>query len=1153
MADFTHLHVHTQYSLLDGVNSIPKLLEKVSGDGMEAVAMTDHGVMNGFQEFWALSKDFNVKPILGCEVYVAPGDRRVRKEIDGIKYYHLLMLAMNKTGWQNLVKLVSRGHSEGYYYNPRVDRELLKKYSEGLIVTSACLASPIARNINYGRLEEAEDWVRFFKETFPGRFYLELQRNGFDGKDEYDPKYEQQYGPKWAETIRAQIKVNNKLREYAAKYDLPLVATTDAHFLNAEDKDVQKVLFCIMDGVTLDDPKAREGYEGTYVTTQEEMLLKFADDRTPLDNTMRIAEQVEEFDIMHDRVQPAFWNLPAGKTAQQELRDQTYEGAKWRYGEVTPELRERIDYELEIIHNKGYDDYFLVVGDLLQWSAENGIQTGTRGSVTGSVVAYCLDIVKIDPIKWELYFERFLNPERPTPPDIDMDIQDSRRDELVQYSRDKYGSNSVAAIATFGRFQTKAAIRDVSRVMGIDLGLADKLSKMVGVKFGKVFSIDKQMDEDEEFKSLIENDPELMRMADIVRKITGLARNLSIHAAGYLITPKPIVNYTPVQKAARGDEMITQLEFGPLEETGLMKFDFLGLRTLTILGNAVRLVNERHNMSMTLEDIPDDDKKTFDLFATGETMGVFQFESPPMRRYLQELQPTTQEDICFMAAAYRPGPMQYIPDYISIKHGRKEAEYIIPEIKPIVETTNGFAIYQEQVIKIAVELAGYSMGHADLLRRAMGKKKMKVMKKEEPIFKEGIKKLGYGQDIADQIWEYLLPFADYGFNKAHAAAYAVLAYKCAYFKAHYPLEFMTALMHSDLENTERITIDIQEAKHLGFQVLAPDVNSSGVFFEASGDDTIIFGLGAVKNVGTHMCEAIVKAREEKGKFHNLNDLIQKVGTDNISKKALECLIKVGATDSFGPRNSLLAILPSVFDQIAKQQKMSAVGQVGMFGLTGAITGASEIIVPATPLPRMPELEDRQLIQWEKELIGIFLSRHPLDKYQWASLLSDFTAPERVAAQKDGNRVKVLASINEIKVIRTKASNEKMAFLNLDLGVTTIEAVLFPSSYATLEESLDEAVPLIVSGSVSHRNDEPSILINNISSADRLRPPEKITIDICSVRNEIELERIRKCFTEEGELTVEIKYGEKFSPKRITRKSGLTPDCLQVLQKYIVKK
>ncbi len=595
--------------------------------------------------------------------------------------------------------------------------------------------------------------------------------------------------------------------------------------------------------------------------------------------------------------------------------------------------------------------------------------------------------------------------------------------------------------------------------------------------------------------------------------------------------------------------MITQLEFGPLEETGLMKFDFLGLRTLTILANATELVNKRHNLNMTLEDIPDDDEKTFKLFASGETMGVFQFESPPMRRYLQELQPTTQEDLCFMAAAYRPGPMQYIPDYIDIKHGRKEAKYLIPELKPIVETTNGFAIYQEQVIKIAVDLAGYSMGGADLLRRAMGKKKMKVMKEEEPKFKEGIKRLGYDQTIADQMWEYMLPFADYGFNKAHAAAYAVLAYKCAYYKAHYPLEFMAALMHSDLENTERITIDIQEAKHLGFQVLAPDINSSGVYFEAAGEDTIIFGLGAVKNVGTHMCEAIVEAREKKGQFHNLDDLIQKVGTENVSKKALECLIKVGALDAFGPRNALLAILPSVFDKIAKQQKMSAVGQVGMFGLNGPKTG--QMIAAATPLPRMPELEDRQLIQWEKELIGIFLSRHPLDRFYWAGLLSDFTNADRIKNQKDGTKVKFLASINEIKVIRTKANNEKMAFLNLDLGSTTIEAVLFPSTYATLEESLSEAVPLVISGTVSLRNEEPSILINNISPAEKLRPPQRITIDICNVHNEADLQRIRNCFSEGGELEVEILYGEKFRPKRITRNSSLDSRCLDVLQKYKV--
>jgi len=1158
------------------MNRTDKLLDKVKNNGMDAVSITDHGVMYGVPEFWMMAKDFGVKPIIGCEMYLAPGDMRIRKDIDGIRYYHLLLIAKNFKGYQNLVKMVSESHLHGMYYKPRVDVELLKKHSEGIICTSACLAGPLSRHIVRDELEKAESWLKTLHSIFKDDFYLEIQRNGVRCEDRIDEDLINSYPSSEREDhfqmVTEQVKVNNQLYDWSKKYNIPVVATTDAHYLDKEDKDTQKVLFCIRDGKSINDETALNGYMETYIKTPEELKLDFSDIPEVMSETVKISEKIEEFDIMFDRVQPQFWNLPKEMTAKDELAREAFQGAIRKYAKDEAEKLnedklkklsveeakkylekdkiERIEYELEVIHEKGYDDYFLVVSDIMKWSASQGILTGVRGSVAGSVVAHCLDIVEVDPIKWELYFERFLNPERPSPPDIDMDIQDSRRDELIDYVKDKYGEEAVAAICAIGRLKTKAAIRDVARVMGIDLALADKLSKMVTVLFGKPFTFEEMMETDPEFKRIVDVDPRLQELGEVVTKIEGLARHMSVHACGYLVTPGPIVDYTALQRETGGDKVITQWEGPWIEELGLMKFDFLGLRTLSIISDAIEYINQDNDNKIDFFGIPDGDKETYELFARGETVGVFQFESPPMQKYLMDLQPTTQEDLCFMAAAYRPGPMKYIPDYIACKHGKKDPEFLVPELKDIVGYTYGFAIYQEQVIKIAVELGGYSMGGADLLRRAMGKKKMKIMKEEEPKFKEGVKSKGYSQKIADTLWEYLLPFADYGFNKAHAAGYAVLAYKCAYLKAHYPLEFMTALMHADLENSDRIVVDINEAKRLGFKILQPDINKSGVYFLPEGEDGIRFGLGAIKNVGVTLCGRIVKERKENGNFKNLDDFVTRVGTKNINKRSLECLINAGAMDEFGDRNALSKIIPEVFEKINKDEKARELGQTGLFNMMDEHDGEQE--VEATKLPEIEKATDKEKLAWEKDLLGIFVSTHPLDKFSWAIVTPGYFSTNALAKLPNQTSIKMIAMLSDIKVVHTKKDNKRMAVMRIEDTFGKVPAVIFPRTFEKYADVglINEAKALLIEGKINYREDEMSVIIESLDTAESTFTPKDFKIDISDVSDQDTLVKLKSCFDDKGDVEVKIIYGNG-KKKEMVRKTYFNEETLRVLGEYAV--
>lgn len=1181
---FTHLHVHTEYSMLDGVNRIPKLFDRIKSMGMDSVALTDHGVMYGVPEFWKYSKELGVKPIYGCEIYVSPKERSLREPVNGIKYYHLLLLAKNFVGYQNLLKIVSIGQLEGMYYKPRVDRETLQKYSEGLVCTSACMAGPVSKHIIRNELEQAEDWLKFLKDTFKEDFYLELQRHGYDSNDNYDESLLQRYiddGQAEEESIDVEIfqkKANQMLMEYAKKYNLPLIATTDAHYLSKEDKDVQTVLFGIKDGRKIDEPDCRKGYEGTYILSPEEMKIKFSDVPEAVDNTMRVSESIENYDIGFQRVQPKFWNVPEGKTAGQQLRQETFIGAIRKYlrndDNPTPEndaaieeikkdnfeparkvlgddLFDRLDMELGVIHDKGYDDYFLVVSDLMKWAASVGILMGVRGSVAGSAAAYCLDIVEVEPIGWELYFERFLNPERPSPPDIDMDIQDDRRDEVIRYVEEKYGKESVAAIIAIGRLKTKASIRDVSRVMGIDLSVADKLSKMVHVLFGKVYPIEKMMQEDPEFARLINSDPKLTEMGEIVKKIENMARHSSVHACGHLITPGPIWNYAPLQQeSGGGGRTVVQFEGPWLEELGLMKFDFLGLRTLTIIKNTINNIKASKGITVDFYKIPMDDKRTYELFSRGETTGVFQFESPPMQQYLKELKPENPEDLCFMVAAYRPGAMKYIPDYIQIKNGKKEAKYLVPELEPIMKSTYGFAIYQEQAIRIAVELAGYTMGQSDVLRRAIGKKKLDVLKKEEIIFREKIIEKGFTAETADKLWKVLLPFADYGFNKAHAAGYAVLAYKTAYLKANFPLEFITALMHSDLEDQDRITIDIQEAKRMGFQVLPPDVNYSDVYFSTEDEKSIRFGLGAIKNVGVKVCEKIIEERKQNGKYESINDFVSRVGHEFLNKRVYEALAKSGAFDEFGERNALLLIMNEVLAKKASKKSPSEEGQQDFFGLMHTPEELKRM--DDVKLPETTPATDPEKMAWEKEYLGLFISSHPLNKFNWLIARPDFFKLSDFETAKVNTEIKIVALMSNIRFTFTKKDNKKMAIVTVIDDTGKADAVIFPRTYDKFKQFISESKPLIIKGVINEREERRGLIINEIEHANTLNKPQRLFADIRGNGNLEEINELKSCFDKNGDIEVEVFYGNRGDKKKILQRvSSENNECLRKLRKFVI--
>ena len=1128
---FVHLHTHTEYSLLDGAIRLDTLVNFLKENKMDACAITDHGNLYGAFKFHNALKAEGLKPIIGSEIYIAP--RSLEDKEHGIdnKYFHAVLLATNLKGYKNLLKIVSKGHIDGFYYKPRVDYEFLEKHHEGIIMLSGCLGGIIAKPLNDGNTNLAEENLKKYSKLFKGRFYIEIQRNGMEEQE----------------------KVNKTLIKMSKENNLPLIATCDSHYLKKEDSKIQEILWCIRDGKTIDDP-TRDQLETDefYVKTPEEMKKLFHDIPEAVENSVKIADMVENYSIDFKRVEPEYLDLPKGKTPFKYLKELTYKGCKEKYGKMNKELKERIDYELRVIDDKGYNHYFLVMMDFVHFCRDNDIIVGMRGSGCGSVVAYCVGITHIEPIGWELYFERFLNPERESPPDFDIDIADKRRDEVVQYAIEKYGLENVKQIATFSKLQTRQAIRDVSRVLGIDLQIADQLSKMVEIVFGKAQNIDYMLENNPEFKDLVHSSSDLIEMVEIVRKVAGMCRGISTHACGIIITPTPVVDYVPIQKDAHGEGIgMSQYEMTDLESLGLMKFDFLGLRNLNVIGRTVERIKEDRGVEIDLLEIDTHDEKAFKLLRKGETIGVFQLESEGMRKTIKMTKPDSLEDISYILAAYRPGPMQFIPEYAAVKSGEKQPKYLFPALKPILEVTNGVITYQEQVIRIAVDIAGYTMGSADILRRAMGKKKMDIMNAEKPVFIEGAKKKGFKKESVEEVWEKLLQFANYGFNKAHSASYALVSYWTAYLKANYPLEFMASLLEGDLDNFDRIVTDLEECKSLGIEVLPPDINLSNTDFTIEDEKNIRFGLVAIKNVGEDIVNEVVLERDENGPFLNLDDFLFRMVGKKVQIKTIECLIKVGAFDSFGDRNALLNSLEGLYNRYKREKENSVLGQ---FDLFSGKKGIKKNIEEPTPLPKIEPTPVIQKLEWEKELIGLYFSSHPLDSLELFLKEKGIQSIKDLKDLNDGDSVVIVGLITKIRRVTTK-KNENMAILIVEDKTGNIEVVAFPKKYNDLKDRFKLNVPMGFVGRVNRKDDFYSIILTKMKEIDVGKYGdsfEGITFKINDVHNGDDLKKLReKIKNNPGECPVRIIIHKKNDKKTMVLKHKIkkSPEILECIKKF----
>lgn len=1102
MAKFTHLHLHSEYSLLDGVLRLPDLIEKLPEMGMDSCALTDHGNMYGTYKFWKRMRSAEMKPIIGCEIYIAPRSHLEKEAGIDNKYYHMVLLAKNLQGYKNLMKIVSIGHMEGFYYKPRVDWETLEKYKEGLIALSGCLGGPLPTEIRKDNPKKAREYAKKLLEMYgKGNFYIEIQRNYARGEESSDKEL--------------QDGVNKELLKMAKEMSIPIVATGDVHFLNKDDMMIQEIMWAIADGKTLDDPTRRKQTWEIYLKSPEEMEEIFKDLPEAIENTQVIADSIENYSIEWDRVEPPYLDLPKDETPDEHLRKLVEKGAKRKYGKITKEIQERIDYELGIISDKGYSNYFLVVYDFVNYCVRNNIMVGARGSAVGTVVGYALDIASVDPIKWGLYFERFLNPGRKSPPDIDLDMSDARRFDVINYAKEKYGEKNVSLIIAFSKLQTRAAIRDVSRVLGIDLSIADQLSKMVEVVFGKTKNIDYMIENNPEFAQIINSSPDLQRMASIVRKIGGLARGVTTHACGVVVSPSPMDNYVPIQRDSKGAGFgMVQYEMFDLESTGLLKLDFLGLRNLNVIDNALRKIKAHQGVEIDLQKIDYEDPEVYKDLQAGYTVGVFQMESEGMKKTVRQVKPSTPEDLCYILAAYRPGPMEFIPEYAAVKNGEKEATYIVDALRPILEVTNGVITYQEQVMTIARELGGYTLSEADILRKAMGKKIMEVMEAEKPKFVSGGEANGHSKADMEQIWELLLKFANYGFNKSHAAAYAMISYYTAYLKHHYPLEFMAALLEGDLDNFDRVVLDLQECDRLGIQVLPPSINKSTAYFivDEGEDDVIRFGMGGIKNVGEEVIKTIVKERKKNGEYLNLDDFIYR-NVGNVQKRAVDYLVLAGAFDEFGDRSPLAALVEPLFARYKKEKVSAGLGQIDLF------SGGSEPkkhIETASPMPDVKEMPMHERLSNEKELLGIYLSSHPLDDlqefFEQKKALSIAEVLELPASRK---MVVTGAIATSLKRHITK-KGQTMAFMQVEDKYNSMDMVVFPSSYENLKDELAANKPMLIAGRVNDRDGDKSFVIEKVKVID----PDK--------------------------------FGSDFSGITFKIREHHTPDQIQELKDYIMK-
>lgn len=1065
-ANFVHLHLHSQYSLLDGAIKIDQLVDRAKQYNMPAVAVTDHGNMFGAVEFYCKAKKKDIKPIIGCEVYVAPGSRFTKGNARGSSEasYHLVLLAMNLTGYQNLCRLISTAYREGFYYKPRIDWELLASHNEGLIALSACLGGELPTLINLNQQEEALERARQMSQLFDdNRFYLELQEN-------YIPE---------------QAKANAGLLEISKELQLPLVATNDCHYLTREDAFAHEVLLCIQTGKTMDDPKRmRFCNDEFYVKTPDEMIALFKDYPGATDNTVKIAERCDlelDFDTYHF---PQY-EKPAEQTLDEVLQEQSEAGLLERLNEIRKlrELsdeqvqvyRDRLAEELACIKSMGFPGYFLIVADFINWGKDNDIPVGPgRGSAAGSLVAFAIRITDIDPIPYNLLFERFLNPERISMPDIDVDFCIYGREKVIDYVREKYGQENVAQIITFGTMQAKGVLRDVGRAMNIPYGEVDKISKMIPGVLG--ITLSEAIVQEPKLKELIDKDRKVAELVKIALALEGLTRHASTHAAGVVVTPKALSEYLPLYVDPKSGGQVTQYPMKYVEEIGLVKFDFLGLKTLTVIEGAVKLIRAGKDPDFDLTLVRDDDKLTYDLLSRGETTGVFQLESSGMKEYLVKLKPSCFEDLIAMVALYRPGPLGsgMVDSFIKRKHGVEQFKYDFPQLEPILDDTYGVIVYQEQVMLIAQVLGGYSLGGADLLRRAMGKKKPEEMAKQKEIFLAGAKQNQLDAKKAEGVFDLMEMFAAYGFNKSHSAAYALVAYHTAYLKAHYPVEFMAALLTEDMENTDKVIKNIGEVRAMGIEVHPPDINASDRSFTVN-EESMRFGLGAVKGVGAAALESILEVKRGKP-FSSLQDFCERVDLRKVNKKVVEALIKCGAYDTFGgKRAQYMAAFEEAMDIGQRMQKERESGQHLLFGSNEIVSTAGN---GYGELPELAEWDEKQLLSYEKEALGFYVTGHPLDRF--SDLIKRVATCEAAALvnRTDQEEVRVCAIVAGIKELMTRRG-DRMAFVSLEDLSGTVEVVVLPDVYAVAMELLKGEEPILVTGKLEVSDESCKMLANEI--------------------------------------------------------------------------
>ena len=1045
---FTHLHVHSHYSLLDGLPKIDELLDYVQKLGMDSVALTDHGALYGVVEFYKKAVERGIKPIIGAEVYLAFEKMiQERPNIDD-KRYHLLLLIKNDQGYKNLVKLLTKAHLEGFYYKPRIDEELLAKYSQGLIALSACLAGKIPKMILAKKMDEAEKTARIYQEIFgKDNFYLEIQHH----PNSHDQKV-----------------ANKGLISISQKLGIPLVATNDIHYLKPEDAGAQDILMLINTGADPNDPERLSLREDDFsMRSPEQMIKDFKDLPEAIENTQKIAELCN-FQFEFGKIRLPKFEVPSKKSPDEYLEELCYLGVKKRYGEhPTKETLDRLNYELSVIKQTGFASYFLIVQDFVNWAKENLIVTGPgRGSVGGSLVAYLLNITNVDPLKYDLLFQRFLNPDRVSLPDIDLDFADRRRNEVINYVAKKYGRDKVAQIITFGTMASRQVLRDVGRALGYSYSYCDQLAKMI--PFG--LTLDQTLARVDEFRQTYLNDPKATKLIDFAKKLEGVARHASTHACGVVISAEPLDEITPLQHPTQDEEVIvTQYEMNSIEDLGLLKMDFLGLKNLTIIEDTLARIYKVQGKKIDIENIPLDDKETYKLLQKGGTIGIFQLESSGMQRYLKQLKPTELEDIIAMVALYRPGPMALIPDYIAGKQKKKRVEYLHPKLKPILESTYGIPVYQEEIMKIAQELAGFTISEADVLRKAIGKKIRKLLMSQKEKFIEGCKKNGIDEEVSQKIWHWIEPFARYSFNKSHATCYAIIAYQTAYLKTYFPLEFMASLLTSERADIERIGFLIGECKKMGVEVLPPDINESLENFTVAPPSKIRFGLSAIKNVGTNIVEVIVKERKASGPYRSIADFISRVSSSVLNKKSLESLIKAGVFDKLAERNQLLFNLERLLESARETQRVKTEGQRGLFD--GISQNIEFKLTPATQASKAEKLS------WEKELLGLYITSHPLQDFQ-KILEKKVISISKISTPLINRQVKIGGIISKIKKIITR-TGKPMLFMNLEDLNNKIEVVVFPRVIERNPSAFQENKIVLVSGRVDMRDGIPKIICEYI--------------------------------------------------------------------------